>query len=56
MISKNSNLEVIKQVVALQNLKSAELEKMWGRFFNNPPEVDSRQYMTAKIAYIVFLL
>lgn len=51
MISENDNLAVIKQVVALQNLKTTELKKMWNRFFNNPPEVDSRQYMTANIAY-----
>ena len=51
MISENSNLEVIKQVVALQNLKTAELEKMWKRFYNHLPEVASRQHMTAKIAY-----
>ena len=53
MILENGNgdFHVIKQVMALQNMKSAELEAMWNKYFDHPPEVASRQHMTAKIAY-----
>ena len=53
MISENANenLSVIKQVMALQNMRGSELEAMWDKFFDHPPEVLSRQHMTAKIAY-----
>ena len=53
MCSENGNkdLSVIKQVVALQNMRSCDLEAMWDKFFNHPPEVASRQHITAKLAY-----
>ena len=47
----NGDFHVIKQVMALQNMKTAELEAMWNKYFDHPPEVASRQHMTAKIAY-----
>lgn len=51
MISEKSDLALIKQVVTLQKMKTADLEKMWGRFYDHPPEIASRQHVTAKIAY-----
>lgn len=47
----NEDLSVIKQVMALQDMKSSELETIWSKFFDHPPEVSSRQHMIAKLAY-----
>ena len=47
----NEDLNVIKQVMALQDMKSSELETVWSKFFDYPPEVSSRQHMIAKLAY-----
>ena len=47
----NEDLSVIKQVMALQDMKSSELETVWSKFFDYPPEVSSRQHMIAKLAY-----
>ena len=45
----NEDLSVIKQVMALQNMKTAEAT--WSEYFDHPPEVASRQHMTAKNAW-----
>ena len=51
MTKKYDDLNVIKQIVGLQNLNNADLDKMWQNFFDDRPEINSRQYMIAKIAY-----
>ena len=51
MTKKYDDLNVIKQIVVLQNLNNAVLDKMWRKFFEGRPEIESRQYMIAKIAY-----
>lgn len=50
LANTKQDLSVIKQVAALQSMKNAELETVWHKFFNHPPEVASRQYMMAKLA------
>ena len=35
----NEDLSVIKQVMVLQNMKTAELEATWSKYFDHPPEV-----------------
>ena len=45
------NVKVIKQITNLPNLNKTELENMWQRFFDYPPEVNSRQYIISKLAY-----
>ena len=47
----NEDLSVIKQIIALQDMKSSELETVWSKFFDYPPEVSSRQHMIAELAY-----
>lgn len=51
MMGDINNLEIIKKVMLLQTMKTADLERMWGKFYDHPPEISSRQHMTAKIAY-----
>ena len=51
MIAENNELSVIKQVMALESMKTSELESIWGKFFDHKPEIASRQHMMAKLAY-----
>ena len=38
MTKKYDDLNVIKQIVGLQNLSNADLDKMWRKFFDDRPE------------------
>ena len=51
LVNTKQDLSVIKQVAALQSMKNAELETVWHKLFDHPPEVASRQYMIGKLAY-----
>ena len=51
MTKKYDDLNVIKQVVGLQNLNNTDLDEMWRKFFDCRTEIESRQYIIAKLAY-----
>ena len=52
MISNTENdLNIIKQIIALQSMNENSLLSMWDKFFDYKPEVSSRQHMISKIAY-----
>lgn len=52
MISDTQNdLNIIKQIIALQSMDENSLLSMWDKFFDYKPEVSSRQHMVSKIAY-----
>ena len=51
MNDDNRGLIVIKQIMALQNRTTKELNELWDKMFGIPPAVASRQHIIAKLAY-----
>ena len=45
------NLNIVKQIIALQDKKLSDLKVLWGKMFDHMPAISSREYMIAKIAY-----
>jgi len=45
------NLNILKQIIALQDKKLPELKVLWGKMFDHVPAISSREYMISKIAY-----
>jgi hypothetical protein len=51
MSNDKRDLVVIRQIMALQNKTTKELNDLWDKMFGIPPAVASRQHMIAKLAY-----
>jgi hypothetical protein len=51
MSNDNRDLVVIRQIMALQNKTTKELNDLWDKMFGIPPAVASRQHIIAKLAY-----
>jgi hypothetical protein len=45
------DLKLIRQIMELQNKKTAELKALWDKMFDRPPAVSSREHMISKLAY-----
>jgi hypothetical protein len=51
MSNDKRDLVVIRQIMALQNKTTKELNELWDKMFGIPPAVASKQHMIAKLAY-----
>jgi len=51
MVENEEDLSVIKRITKLQEMCSKDLLKVWYTMFDHEPDVASKQYMTAKLAY-----
>jgi hypothetical protein len=51
MSNDSRDLVVIKQIMALQNKTTKDLNDLWDKMFGTPPAVASRQHIIAKLAY-----
>ncbi len=50
-MKNQTDLTVIKQIVALQNQSTKQLEELWYKLFDCPPAVYSKPHMIGKLAY-----
>ena len=48
---ENTDLTVIKQIIALKYKSLDELSQLWSKMYNRPPAFRTRQYMMQKLAY-----
>jgi hypothetical protein len=51
MSNDKRDLVVIRQIMALQNKTTKELNDLWDKMFTMPPAVASKQHIIAKLAY-----
>ena len=51
MNETKENLSVVKRIIKLQEMPLKDLTKMWRTMFDYEPEIESRKYIIAKIAY-----
>ena len=50
-MDKEDDFEILKRITKLQNMSQKELEKVWLSMFDHKPEIVSKKYMIAKLAY-----
>lgn len=51
MRSTGDDFSVLKRITKLQNMSLKELEEIWRTMFDASPEILSRKYIIAKLAY-----
>ena len=51
MNQAENDFEILKRITNLQKQSEKELLKVWRTMFEGDPEIVSRKYMIAKIAY-----
>ena len=51
MNKTENDFEILKRIMKLQKQSEKELIKIWHTMFDENPEIKSRKYMIAKLAY-----